>query len=65
MGDAPRFQAEEEHHYAANDCDDADPVDGFDAGEERCAWSVDVEEEKEHGKSEAIKGKVYVELFID
>lgn len=42
MADSARFETEQEHDHAADNGDDADPVDGFDASKERGAWSVDV-----------------------
>lgn len=56
MGDSAGFEAEEEHYYTADDGEDADPVDGFDACEEGGARGVEFEEEDEHDEGEAIQG---------
>jgi len=44
VGDSAGFETKEEHNDAADDRDDADPVDGFDAREEGGAWRVEFKE---------------------
>lgn len=62
MGDSPRLQTEKEHYYATDDGDNADPVNGFDAGDKRCPCMLELEEEEKHEESKAVKRKVDIEL---
>ena len=62
MGDSAGFKAEEEHDYAADDGDNADPVNGFNAGDEGGARVLELEEEGEHEKGGPVKRKINVEL---
>lgn len=63
MGDSPRFQTEKEHYYAADDGDDADPINGLDASDKRCPCMLEFEEEEEHEECKAVKRKVNIELM--
>ena len=51
VGDPAVFEAEEEHDCAADDSDGAEPVDGFEAGEERSfgGFNVKVHEDDDEG----------------
>ncbi len=62
MGESTGFQTQEEHYYAADNGDDADPIDGFDAGDKRCSRMFEFEEEEEHDESKAVNWEVDVEL---
>ena len=59
--DAAVFEAEEEHDGAAGYGDDADPVDGFEAGEDGRFGRFDVEEEEDDEEGEGVEGEVDVE----
>ena len=59
--DAAVFEAEEKHDGAACDGDDADPVDGFQAGEDGRLGRFDVEEEEDDEEGESVEGEVDVE----
>ncbi len=54
MLNAAVFEAEEEHDGTADDGDGAEPVDRFEAGEDGCFGSVDVEEEEDYDEGEAV-----------
>ena len=59
--DAAVFEAEEEHDGAACDGDDADPVNGFQAGEDGRFGGFDVEKEEDDEEGEGVEGEVDVE----
>ncbi len=53
---AAEFETDEEHDGAADDGDRAEPVDGFEAGEDGGLGGFDVEEEEEDYKGQAVTG---------
>ncbi len=53
---AAEFEPDEEHDGAADDGDGAEPVDGFEAGEDGGLGGFDVEEEEENDEGEAVTG---------
>lgn len=61
MGDAAVFKPEEEHDGAASYSNDANPVDGLEASEDRGLRGFDVEEDEDDDEGEGVKGEVDVE----
>ena len=58
-GYAAEFEAEQEHDCAAGDCERAEPVDGFEAGDDWSCRGFNVEEEEEYYECQSIAGYWY------
>ena len=56
VGYAAVFEAKEEHDCTANNSDGAQPVDGAEAGEERCFGGFDVQEKENYHEGESVEG---------
>ena len=65
VGDATVLKAEEEHDGTAGDGDDAEPVNGLEAGENSGFGCFDVEEEEDYYEGEAIEGDCGVLSFYE
>jgi hypothetical protein len=62
MGDATRLETKKEHHHSSDDSDDAEPVDGLDAGDERRSWCLNLQEKYEQEERSTVKWEVDVNL---
>ena len=61
MGDATGLEAQKEHDHSSNDGDNAEPVDGLDAGDQRRPWCLDRQEKDEQEECGTVQWEVDVD----